>query len=537
LQLPLTLRTTGELPFAAPHFVDAVRRESPRDSEVVTTLDLRQQRVLERQVTSYLARKRPLGLRNAVALLVDHDDMAVRAMVGSADFLDDAIHGQVNGTRARRSPGSALKPFIYALGMEQGLVHPLTMLKDAPARFGGFNPENFDHEFAGPVSVHDALIRSRNLPAVQVASGLRDPDLYGFMKQAHVALEHGAEHYGLALALGGAEVSMEELVSLYAMLAHRGLWRPLRRRTDDPSPAGERLLSEAASFLTLDILQDNPRPAQGFRAEWTRDALPVYWKTGTSYGFRDAWAIGIFGRYVLAVWIGNFDGAGNPAFVGVEAAAPLLFALIDALRAEQRDFNFFHATPSPDLASVQVCAVSGQIPGPHCRHTRSTWFVPGVSPIAPCDIHRQVHVDRRGFRACRPDAPGSRAEVYEFWPSDLLKLFRQAGIPRRPPPPHDPSCPVERLATRGNPPQITSPQSGLAYSLRAGDSEPEPIALTAVTDADVRTVYWFLDERFVGRADGSQPLFWPPHPGRFTLRAVDDQGRSDVRALHVQVVR
>ncbi len=537
LRMPLTLHSIGDLPFRAPHFVDALNAGPSRPGEVHTTLDLRLQAVLERQANAYLARRRSQGLHNVAAMLVDTQTLEVRALLGSADFFDDAIQGQVNGTRARRSPGSALKPFIYALGMDQGLVHPLTMLKDAPARFGGFNPENFDREFAGPVSVHDALIRSRNLPAVQVAMRLHQPSLYEFLKQAQVGLPRGEDYYGLALALGGAEVTMEELVQLYAALANGGQWRALRYVQNDSPDTGARILSAEASFLVLDILKDNPRPAQGYRGEWTRENFPVYWKTGTSFGFRDAWSVGIFGPYVLAVWSGNFDGAGNPAFVGVEAAAPLLFEIIDALRAEGSPLTPFHPAPPSDLTQVQVCAVSGQIPGQHCRHIVPTWYRPGVSPISVCDIHRAVSIDTRtGQRACRPGATGTRTEVFEYWPSDLLRLFRQAGIPRRSPPPENTDCPLEVRATRGNPPQITSPQTGLAYSYRAGERQLAPLAFSATTDADVHSIYWFLDERFVGRSDGGQPLFWPPRPGQFMLRAVDDQGRSDARPISVQII-
>jgi penicillin-binding protein 1C len=536
LSIPLVLRGIGDLPFLAPHFVDALDTGNSLTGAVTTTLDLRLQAVIERQTSAYLARLRGRNLRNASVLLVDYRSMEVRALLGSADFFNDAIQGQVNGTRARRSPGSTLKPFIYALGMEQGLIHPLTMLKDAPARFGGFNPENFDYDFSGPINVHDALIRSRNLPAAQLALRLRQPSLYEFMKQVQVQLPYSEDYYGLALALGGAEVTMEELVQMYAMLANGGKWRKLRYLKNESDEAGIQLLSPETCFLTLDILKDNPRPAQGFRSEWTLDNFPVCWKTGTSHGFRDAWSVGIFGPYVLAVWIGNFDGSDNPSFIGIEAAAPLLFEIIDAVRAED-SLRPYHPTPTPNLAKVQVCAVSGQIPGPHCRHTVFTWFSPGVSPITVCDIHRAVSIDiRTGLRACRPGVAGTRTEVFEYWPSDLLQLFKKAGVPRRVPPPENPDCPLDVRAARGNPPQITSPQAGIAYSYRATEIKKAPLTFSAVTDADVRSVYWFLDERFVGRSEGSHPFFWPPRPGRFTLRAVDDQGRSDARTINVQII-
>lgn len=537
LALPFSARSASEMPFLAPHFVNAMLADLPRQGEIATTLDLKLQQLVERRARAYVERRRAAGVRNAVTLIVDHRDMAVRAALGSVNFHDGTIEGQVNGVRAKRSPGSTLKPFLYALGMEQGLIHPLTLLKDAPSSFGGFNPENSDREFSGPVKVRDALIRSRNIPAVFVASRLARPTLYQFLKEAGVADLRDESHYGLALALGGGEMTMEELATLYAMLANRGVLRPLRNLRDATPVDGRTVLSPEASYLVLDILKDNPRPAQGYRAEWTRDPMPVYWKTGTSYAFRDAWAIGVAGPYVIAVWIGNFDGSSNPAFVGLDAAGPLLFEIVDAIRAQDRDLPATQLSTPGNLARVEVCTVSGHIPGPHCKHKVQSWFVPGVSPIKRCDVHRAVTTDiRTGQRACVVGGGNTRTEVYEFWSSDLLKLFRQAGIPRRTPPADNPNCPLEIRATRGLAPQITSPQPHLTYSLRAKRIGQETIPLQAVTDADARSVYWFLNEKYVGESKSGQPLFWNAQPGDYVVRAVDDQGRADARDLKVSVV-
>lgn len=537
LALPFDARRTSDLPFLAPHFVEAVLSDHPRVGELVTTLDLGLQRLVDRRVRAYAERRRGQGIKNASVMLLDYRDMALRAVVGSANYHDDSIQGQVNGTRARRSPGSTLKPFVYALGIEQGLIHPLTLLKDAPLSFGGFNPENSDREFSGPVRVRDALIRSRNIPAVFVASRLTQPSLHRFLQDAGVRDLRDESHYGLALALGGGEMTMEELATLYAMLAEGGKLRPLRQVMNQPPVEGRQLLSPEASFLVLDILKDNPRPSQGFRAEWTRDALPVFWKTGTSYAFRDAWAIGIAGPYVIAVWVGNFDGSSNPAFVGLEAAGPLLFEIIDAVRSHDQALPGALVLPPATLARVEVCALSGHIPGPHCRHKVHTWFIPGTSPIKTCEVHRAVTVDlRTGQRACATGARQTRTEVFEFWPSDLLRLFRQAGVPRRTPPSDNPNCPIDLRSARGLAPQITSPQTGLIYSLRAGRIGRETVALQAVTDADARTVYWFLDEKYLGNSMSGQPYFWTAKPGLYVVRAVDDQGRADVRDFRVSVV-
>lgn len=536
LALPFRARSPADLPFHAPHLVESVLRDHPRVAEIHTTLDPALQQILERQVRQYVERRARIGIRNAAVLLVDSRDMAVKAALGSANYFNDDIQGQVNGARARRSPGSTLKPFIYALGIEQGLVHPLTMLKDAPASFGGYNPENFDREFVGPIKAGDALIKSRNLPAVYIATRLQQPTFYQFLRDAGIGQLREESHYGLALVLGGAEVTMEELAKLYAMLANGGALRPLRYLQGEPATEGTRILGEESAFLILDILEHNPRPGQAFRSEWTLENRPVYWKTGTSFAFRDAWSIGIIGPYALAVWIGNFDGEGNPAFVGIDAAAPLMFDIIDAIYSQDPKLPPTITHTPENITRVDVCSLSGHLPGRYCHHTVPTWFIPGVSPIRTCEVHRAVTVNiRTGQRICRADTPGTRTEIYEYWPSDLLKLFRQAGVPRRVPPVESPACPLDNRAALGQPPQITSPQTGLVYPLRAKRIGKDTIPLQAVTDADVRTVYWFIDEKLLGKANSGQPFFWSAKPGSFMVRAVDDQGRADVREIKVTV--
>jgi penicillin-binding protein 1C len=234
MQLALHTESKANMPFLAPHLVDLLLHEQQQvqetQGEIDSSLDLRAQRVLERVIGDYLRSRAETGVVNASAMLVDTSTMQVRALVGSADYSNSAIAGQVNGTLGRRSPGSTLKPFIYGLALDQGLLHPKTVLRDTPSAFGAFTPENFDGRFVGPLPAEDALIRSRNVPAVAVAARLSRPDLYDFLKQAGVAHMDTREHYGLALVLGGGEVSMEELVQMYAMLANGGQWRPVTYR-------------------------------------------------------------------------------------------------------------------------------------------------------------------------------------------------------------------------------------------------------------------------------------------------------------------
>ncbi|HSX59610.1 MAG TPA: penicillin-binding protein 1C [Tahibacter sp.] len=540
MRLPLDLRAPAQLPFVAPHAMEQVLREARGEGglppQIATTIDAGLQRAIERQLHETLQRERVRGVDNAAALLVDTRDMSVKALVGSGDYGDAAIAGQVNGTAAKRSPGSTLKPFIYALGMDQGVLHPRTVLRDVPSAFGPFTPENYDGRFLGPVTATDALIRSRNIPAVWVASQLAEPNLYEFLKRAGISRMASERHYGLALVLGGGEVTMQELATLYAMLANRGVLKPLRLRASEPQTDGVRLVSDAASFMTLDMLRQNPRPDEATTATPAR--LPIYWKTGTSWGFRDAWTAGIFGPYVLVVWMGNFDGAGNPALIGVETAAPLFFRIADAILARDRTLAEPAWTVPDGVRKVEICLASGDLPNAWCPQRGTTWFMPGRSPIRVSTVHRPVTIDvSTGAVACPPFDPATtRTEVYEFWPSDLARVFAQAGIPRRKPPP-DAAC--ERSGD-GDAPRITSPLRGAAYTIRArhgATADEARVAFNATVDAGVREVYWFVDDDYVGAVPAGETLFWRPlAAGSHRARVVDDHGRSETRELRVVAV-
>ena len=539
LALPVHLHAANELPFRAPHVAAALiaQHRPNQPTQIDATIDPTLQALTERMVRSYVRRHERVGINNAAAMLVDTRTMAVRALVGSANFHNSAIAGQVNAATAKRSPGSTLKPFVYALAMDQGVIHPLTVLRDAPSAFGTFTPENFDLGFIGPITAHDALIRSRNVPAVWLAGQINNPSLHGFLKAAGVQRLAEAERYGLALALGAAEVSMEELATLYATLANGGVVKPLRYRANDPISDGTRLLSEEASFMTHQVLRDNPRP-EGMRAG-ARAGLPIGWKTGTSWGFRDAWSAGMFGQYVLIVWVGNFDGSSNAELVGGKTAGPLFFQIADAIQAAQPGLTDPNTDPPAGLIRVDVCAASGDLPNAHCPKTVATWFSPGRSPIRVSDIHRAVAIDiRSGSVACADTDPRFvRNDVYEFWSSEMQRVFHQAGLPRRTPRVTD--CGDHSTAseqTAGAAPAITSPLRGAAYALRSG--RIEPVALAANADGDVAKLYWFINDSFIQAARPNEPVQWQPRgEGRFTVRVVDERGRADSRILQVSPVR
>ena len=538
IDLPIVARAQTALPYQAPHFVDSllmstVRLKADPTYDIDTTIDASLQRLIEKRIAQYLTHAGDRGIRNVSALLVDWRDMSVKAWIGSADYWNEAIDGQVNGVLAKRSPGSTLKPFAYALALDQGVLHPRTMLRDAPTSFGPFTPENFDGRFFGPIPAEEALVRSRNIPAVWVSTQLKDPSLYQFLQTAGVRGMKPESFYGLALALGGGEVTMEELTTLYAMLANDGVLKPMRLESSAPPADGVRLVSAEASFMTLDMLRRNPRPDEDGTVP-VRTRWPVAWKTGTSWGFRDAWSVGIVGPYVLAIWIGDFDGGGNPAFVGVDAAAPLFFRIADALNLARPDEVVPPPTPPAGVSKVAVCVESGDLPNRFCPHTVDIWYIPGKSPIRVSQLHRAIAINAAtGRPECPPYSAGTRFEVYESWSSDMLKLFRQAGMPRRTAP-AVPDCAADE---GGDPPVITSPIRNVSYALRASGSG-DSIALDAAVAGDVGRVFWFDGSALISVRDVTDgALAWRPTPGVHLIRVVDDRGRSAERDVEVRIAQ
>jgi penicillin-binding protein 1C len=519
------------LPFRAPHFVESILRTN-HHPKVVSTLNLKLQTLIEKITRNYLEQHQLDGMNNAAVLLVDTRDMGVKALIGSGNYFDSSICGQVNGTKVKLSPGSTLKPFIYALAMDQGIIHPSTVLKDAPSHFGDYHPENFDKDFLGPIQAKEALILSLNIPAIDLANQLKNPTLYQFLQQARISCLKPERDYGLSLVLGGAEVTMEELATLYAMLANQGVWKPIRTHAE-VLLEGPRLLSPEVSFLTLDMLRDTPRPYVTNAA--MNKQFPVYWKTGTSSGYRDAWTAGVFGPYVLVLWIGDFTRKSQSSFVGATAAAPLFFNIVDAVSQQMENLpDLVKVTPQMNLAKVQVCAASGLLPNRCCPQTISTWFIPGKSPIKTDHIHREIAINSQtGLRTCRIDQ-NTQFRVYEFWSSDILKIFAQAGMQRNVPPPFDLDCSLMDNG-EGEPPKIISPQQSLFYILALNQLDHR-LSFYATAETDVKTLYWFVNHDFIGHCEREQSLDWQAKSGTYVVRVVDDHGRTAVRDLVVQVV-
>lgn len=530
--LSMPLDTGVFLPREAPHFVRLLLKNN--HGEIKTTLDLDYQHMAENILHDFIREHKKDGVYNAAALIVDARQMDILAYVGSYDFNNAAVLGQVDGIQALRSPGSALKPFIYAMALDKGMIHPMAMLKDVPRQYGAYTPENFDRSFYGLVNATEALVYSRNIPAVDLLLQIGEKDFHHLLKECGVKNLRPAEFYGLAMALGGTEVSMQTLAAMYAMLYNGGTFRQLRSLSDETTET-KQLLSPEAAFLTLSMLSEN-MATDNSSTSFSRgeERYPVSWKTGTSYGYKDAWSVGVVGPYVIVVWVGNFDGMPNHAFVGRTMAAPLFFRLVRKI-AQQ---NAIPATLEPhrplNLAKVRICRDTGDIANAYCDKTAETFFIPGVSNIRFSDIARLIPVDvKTGLRACRHMPPDTELKSFNFWPSDVLQTYEKAGVAIRRPPAFKENCAEVDTFRQGKAPQIFSPADGSRFLLRQPDRTEEKIVLKATLDADADNIYWFINNRFSGQSKAGETLEIIPQLGINKIKAIDDRGRSSSVIIEV----
>ncbi len=575
--LPLVVRSPNNLPHRAPHFVQYLLSQQAQTFGVSSglpsaqimrgTIDLHLQNRMEAALQAYVLQNQSRGFNNASALLLNTKTMHIEAMIGSADFNNLSIQGQVNGTIAKRSPGSALKPFVYGLAIDAGLIHPMTMLKDLPKKYAGFAPENFGKGFVGPIAAEDALIKSRNVPAVELQSQLlnkkrllaKNQDgelvltLYEFLQRAGVSQLREPDFYGLALSLGGGEVTMLELLELYATISNLGVhkeavstyWVSGSKNADDTQNE-QKLLSPEAAFLVFDMLSKNPKPNSSIALSASAEPVneqKVAWKTGTSWAFRDAWAVGLVGDYAMAVWIGNFDGQGNNAFIGRTAAGPLLFKLLDVVSQKSDKPYDPDQIQQLNLKWVDICKTTGDLPELECPNKGKTLFIPGVSPIKSTNIYRQIWLDNEnGLRRCDKNTELATKKVFAFWPTEFQSLFAQAGVHIAMPPRLMPNCELADIAAQSEKPTINSPLTDVSYVVEDSMQSTASIPLEASADAEANYLFWFTNNQFIGSTDLSKtqstaPLMWQAKAGEYKVQVSDDLGRSTTVSVQVHAVK
>jgi penicillin-binding protein 1C len=511
-----------DVPRRAPHFSLRMRRQYPDRFTIHSSLDNEIQSKVENLLYAANRRMRFRGIRQASAIVIDNRTMQVLAYVGSPDFNDDIEAGQIDGIRAVRSPGSTLKPLIYALAVDLGLVTPKTMVADVPIHIDGYSPENYDSKYNGAVTIEDALAYSLNIPAVKTLQQIGVPTLVDKLIEAdfrQVLIDRNK--LGLSIALGGCGTRLEELALLYAAFANKGMYSKANWLQADSLAIPKRLISEEASYLITESLTRLTRPDLPNSASASLRVPKVAWKTGTSYGRRDAWSIGYNQNFTIAVWAGNFNNEGVPDLSGAEIATPILFDLFNTI--DYASSNQWYSIP-PNVMYRFVCPVTGHPRGERCEHSVVDWYIPGVSTNTTCNHLIEVSVspeERISYcTRCRPSV-GYKKGLYPDFPPDLLAWMERVGARYDKIPVHNPAC-TRILDT--NPPRIVSPSANQEYIIdRADDAE---IKLSAEAAPDVNRLYWYVNNRLIGTSKPGEDLFTKVEPGRVKISCTDDRGRN-----------
>ncbi|HEX3045293.1 MAG TPA: penicillin-binding protein 1C [Bacillota bacterium] len=520
-------------PTLAPHLCYELKRRYPEVARIYTTVDLQTQVLAEGMLKAHIKKLHSSGITNGAVVVLNNKTHQLMAAVGSADFSSAVDQGQVNGFLAPRSPGSALKPFVYAMGMDRGIITPQHYLEDVPVDFSGYCPENYDRTYNGLVSARDALARSLNIPAINLLASLGDEGLYQLLRKARFSTITAVDQYGLPIVIGGCEVNLLELTALYSTLACEGNYIYPQWAKEQAVGSTINLFSPGAAYLITEILTEVSRP--DLPSCWEFTSLPkVAWKTGTSYGHRDAWSIGYNPYYTIGVWVGNFSGEGRTGLVGAEAAAPLLFNLFNKVKQKNKENEWF--VPPVEVATREVCSLSGQTPGPYCQNLVRESYLTNASPDQECEFHQAAFVDKAtGYRLPPHYASmaGKKEElVYIKWPPRIATWFERNGrfvqqLPQL--------LPEYQQLVPGQAPVIHSPLANYQYLIRGGIAlEFQKICLDAAAANDVQKLYWFVDGKFFGTVTPGGKLFYLPEVGKHQVVCQDDQGRSSKVSLVIK---
>lgn len=513
------------VPSSAPHISYRLRGRETDKYGLITTLNPEVQDRVEGMVKNHVRLLRSMQITNAAVVVVNNGTRGVEAYVGSAGFDEDLFQGQVDGVMALRSPGSTLKPVLYALAFDQGLISPKMMITDVPSNFNGYRPENFDENYRGKVTVEQALALSLNVPAVNLLDKLgNDVFVSALSKGGFKWIGKNRKKLGLSVVLGGCGATLEELTALYAAFANDGVYRPLKYLKSDQLSDADTICSPGAAYMITEILTGLKRPDLPGQYQASADLPRIAWKTGTSYGRRDGWAIGYNRDYTVGVWTGNFPGNGIPELNGADCAVPLLFNVFRAISPKNQSDWF---SPPKDLDFRLVCSESGMPLDTFCHQVVMDYFLPGISPSIRCNHLQKQYVNEpltmSYCRNCLPEK-GFREVLYQYYPPELISWYIEMQIPYKEVPPHNPDCPT---ITNGSVPRITSLTDGAEYLLIHG--RKQELMLTCNAENGVGKVYWYLNDKFYKATAPSEKVFFRPDAGSYKISCSDDRGRnSDV---------
>lgn len=516
---PLTAMR-GTVPSLVPQLALKLRKQG--GPIVHSTIQLNTQLKIEKLVKDYSRTLTLKNIRNAAVIVIDNKTHRVVSYVGSADFRDSADGGQVNGAAAVREPGSTLKPLLYGLCIDEGLLTPKRMITDVPINYDGYAPENYDKRFNGYVTMEYALEHSLNIPAVKSLKLLGKDKLVQRLAQCNFRqIDRDRKKLGLSMILGGCGATLEELTGLYSIFADSGVYVRPKYIWDSTRGAGTKILSPAATFMINETLSKVNRPDFPLNWQSTIHLPKIAWKTGTSYGRRDAWSIGYNQRYTVGVWVGNFSGLGVPELSGANVATPLLFTVFNTIDYDD-DGPWFSQPADCDVR--MVCSETGLPPNDFCENLVTDYFIPLVSTAKKCDNREEVFISADGklsyCRVCLP-ASGYKKKWYKVVPPEMKEYYDLNHISYEPIPPHNPLC--EKVFKEGAP-VVMSPANGSEYLINRKD--PEPLLLRCRVTNDVAKVYWYINDKFYRASEARGKEFFVPDEGPVKISCTDDKGRN-----------
>lgn len=518
-------------PILAPILAQRLKNQFPKQLKIESTIDATAQQIVE---TLLLDRVKVLPPRISMAALVmDNRSAEVVAYVGSADFSNRDRFSDVDMVRASRSPGSTLKPFLYAFALDEGLIHSESLLSDTPQSFSGYQPGNFQQNFHGPVSVSESLVKSLNVPAVQVLDKLGSVPFAAMLRRGGLKLDFpkGATP-NLSVILGGAGARLEDMVSAYSSLARKGM--AVTPRFVLSAPLQERrMMSEGAAFIVRDILETG-----GSITSALENKSGIAWKTGTSFGFRDAWTFGVTQHYTVGVWVGRPDGTPNPGFFGANIAAPLLVDIFNALPVGPADREFNAHTVPASVKQEKICWPSGtrveesMREDQLCPLQRTAWILNDIAPPTFSTNSRLTYfVNLQTGKRVLPDCAQNDYQQKQLirWPAALQPWLDSDLRKKTTPPEWDSGCGTNFV--EANALKITGLNNEEIIRQTNG-AKNNPRAKLTLRGAH-GDIYWMVNGQLLAGNGKSQTIQFP-NAGRYEITAFDDQGSFDRIAVSVR---
>lgn len=513
------------LPQEAPHLLQRCLLHGQKGQLIRSTLDEAIQAMVNNETEQYALRMNELDIYNASVLITSVETGEVLAYKGNLNHTDERHAFDVDCIQASRSTGSILKPLLYAQSLHSGLITPKQLLCDFPSRFGTFSPNNFNRQFSGALPANKALSKSLNIPMVFLlreygqAKFHNDLKLFGFRH-----MNKQSSHYGLSLILGGAEASMWEVNGCYNSLAqhliHSGNTR-IHYLAQNGEQAPKQLPDKASIYATFEALIEVNRPDEENNWRAFESSQKIAWKTGTSFGFRDAWAVGVTPKYVVSVWVGNADGEGRPGLTGVKAAAPLLFSIFRNLEAPQKWFS----KPLNEMTRAEICNESGQISNRYCEHTHFEYIPTSCLISKNCSYHQLVHLNENETFRVNADCANSSTMKHQSWfilPPSMEKYYMQQNPNYHSVPPFDPKC------TSNKPESVMSfiyPKRHTKIYIPRELNGTRGKAIFEIAHTRRNSIlYWHIDEEFVGSTSEIHQISVQPEKGKHTVTVVDETG-------------